>query len=162
LAKAERRRKLAEYSRSRLGWMESGPPLWVPFLLLGGLAGAYIWRHELAQAAHSILKLLGLAAATVPPMAAAEKDKENCDVVDASALAPTSGCAGEDVLVQIFLHVSQERGAAAVLAYEADSEARGRGLTTLTVPVQRGHRINILLEAAGVAVDEPEQSLIWR
>src|SRR5262249_1171914 len=90
-----------------------------------------------------------------------EKGEKIGDVVDASAFAPAGGCAGEDLLVQIFFHALEKRRAAAALAREADPEARERGLTTLAVPIQRGHRIDILLEAGGVRVDESEQSLIW-
>jgi hypothetical protein len=135
---------------------------WVPWLLVTLGTAAYIWRHELMQAAHSIFKLLGLAAATMPPMIVQERGEESTDVVDASAFAPLSGCAGENVLVQIFLHALEERLAAAVLAREADAETRERGLTTLAVPVQRGQRIDVVLEAAGTEVDESKQSLIWR
>jgi hypothetical protein len=102
----------------------------------------------LSQTMHSILRLLALG--------------RSGDVVDASAFAPWKGCAGEEILVQIFLHTLETRRAAAVLAGESDHEGRHRGVTTLAVPVQRGQRVDITLEAAGVAVDEPAQSLIWR
>jgi hypothetical protein len=49
-----------------------------------------------------------------------------------------------------------------ILAREADRTARRRALTVLEVSVQRDQRIDVLLEAEGVPIDEPAQSFIWR
>jgi hypothetical protein len=136
-----------------------------PALLLGavGLAIAgYLLRHELAGAARTILNLLGLAAAPAPPMASLKGGSIIRDVVDASAFAPTRARAGEDFLVQIFLHTPSDATAADGLAHEAEPGTVRRGVATLEVEVERGQRIGIVLDAPGLTIDEPSQSLIWR
>src|SRR6267154_3901265 len=84
------------------------------------------------------------------------------DVVDASAFAPTRARAGEDFLVQIFLHTPGEASGAEGLAREADPDTVRRGVATLEVEVERGQRIGVVLDAPGLAIDEPSQSLVWR
>jgi hypothetical protein len=84
------------------------------------------------------------------------------DVVDASAFAPTRARAGEDFLVQIFLHAPSDAKGADGLAREADPDTVRRGVATLEVEVERGQRIGIVLDAPGLMIDEPSQSLIWR
>jgi hypothetical protein len=134
-------------------------------LLLGAAAvvaaAGYIWRHDLAIAAGGLLKLLGLAAAPVPTIPAPDAAAVR-DLVDASAFAPASGRGGEDVMVQIFLHATPDAAAAAALAQEADPDTSRRGITTLAVEVSRGQRVDIVLDAGPLVVDEPSQSLIWR
>lgn len=121
-------------------------------MALAAAAGAlWAYSHEIAQTAHSLLRWLGLASMAIPPAA---KRAEDADLVDASAFAPTNARAGEDVLVQIFLHALDKRKAAATLAREADVSARRRGIATLAAPVSRGQRVDILLEARGCAIDE--------
>jgi TIR domain len=134
-------------------------------LLLGavGLAiASYLLRHELAGAARTVLNLLGLAAAPVPPMPSQEAGSITRDVVDASAFAPTRARAGEDFLVQIFLHTPSDARGAEGLAREAHPDTVRRGVATLEVEVERGQRIGIVLDAPGLTIDEPSQSLIWR
>src|SRR5258708_1048782 len=135
-------------------------------VLLLGAAGlavvGYVLRHELAGAARMMLNLLGLAAAPLPPMRSREGGSIARDVVDASAFAPTRARAGEDFLVQIFLHTPGEASGAEGLAREADPDTVRRGVATLEVEVERGQRIGVVLDAPGLAIDEPSQSLVWR
>ena len=149
-------RERAPPSRAR-----AARPGWA--LLLGATAAlaaaGYLLRHELALAAGAVFKLLGLASA--PPLPARENAPEG-DLVDASAFAPACGRAGESVLVQVFLHVLEAAPSAAEQAHEADPSAARRGLTTLALQVKRGQRIDIVLEAPELAIDEPNQFLIWR
>jgi hypothetical protein len=95
-------------------------------------------------------------------MASQEAGSITRDVVDASAFAPTRACAGEDFLVQIFLHTPSNARGADELAREADPDTVRRGVATLEVEVERGQRIGIVLDAPGLTIDEPSQSLIWR
>jgi hypothetical protein len=120
-------------------------------------AAGYFWRHELGLAAGGLFKLLGLASA--PPMPAASPIRE---ILDASAFAPAAGQAGDEVLVQIFLHAGNAASAAASIAQEADSAAARRGVATLAIEVAVGQRIDVVLEAGAIPIDEASQSLTWR
>jgi hypothetical protein len=120
-------------------------------------AAGYIWRHELGLAAGGLLKLLGLASAPLPP-----GPKSARETLDASAFAPASCRAGDEVLVQIFLHGSADASGAASLAQESDPAAARRGIATLAIEVGQGQRIDVVLEAGAIPIDEASQSLIWR
>jgi hypothetical protein len=140
---------------------------------IAGAAGiaiaAYLLRYQIADGARGVLHLLGLAGASVPA-APAQGAGAPRDHVDASAFAPMSARAGEDFLVQIFLHAPDDATTLAMLAQEADREAdraadagTGRlGVVTLEIAVERGRRIDVALEADSLVIDAPSQSLIWR
>lgn len=84
------------------------------------------------------------------------------DEVDVSAFAPKRLRAGGAALVQIYLHLVEQADAAADRARAADPEAALRGQTTLGLELARGTRVDIMLDAGALGVDEPVQSLIWR
>ena len=124
--------------------------------------------HEKPTTLDSILKRLARAALQLPkrkkdtPVANEEtRDSRVPDVVDVSAFAPDGARPGDTVLIQIFLHKVGETVQATALAKEADAEAARRGVATLTSQVQRGQRVDVLLEATGLSVDEPFQCLVW-
>lgn len=139
------------------------PPKWT-WLLAGavGLAvAAYLARHQVAEVFRGLLGMLPLAAAAVP-LSPAEEGRARRDRVDASAFAPPAARAGEDFLVQIFLHAPGDAATTAMLAREADGDTGRRGVVTLEVAVEQGQRIDVVLEAKSLEIDEPSQSLIWR
>mgnify|MGYP001359811501 CR=1 FL=1 len=83
------------------------------------------------------------------------------DIVDVSAFAPEGGQAGDEALVQIFLHRLRDAAAAEARARAADHRATRRGVATLASAIARGTRVDILLEATDLKIDEPLQSLVW-
>ena len=84
------------------------------------------------------------------------------DEVDVSAFAPDRLRAGEAALVQIYLHLVDQAETAAERAHAADADTRLRGQTTLGLEVARGARLDLMLDADGLAVDEPIQPVLWR
>jgi len=62
----------------------------------------------------------------------------------------------------VFLHLPKQSNAAAALASQFDSDAAARGATGLTADVTRGAAIMIELDAPGLEVAEPVQTLVWR
>ena len=84
------------------------------------------------------------------------------ELVEASAFAPLAARSGGQLLVQVFLHTLAEFAAAAALARKADPNARRRGIMTLATEIARGQRVDIFIEAPGLAVDTPAQNLIWQ
>jgi hypothetical protein len=84
------------------------------------------------------------------------------DEVDVSAFAPKELRAGDAVLVQVYLHLVDQAEAAAERARAADAEAAPRGQTTLGLELARGTRVDIMLDAGGLGLEEPIQPVIWR
>jgi hypothetical protein len=89
-------------------------------------------------------------------------DPNEGDWVDVSAFAPEACRAGEAALVQIYLHPIDQAEIAAALAREADPETKRRGITTLEVRIPRLQRIHITLDAPGLRVPFPVESVVWR
>jgi hypothetical protein len=88
-------------------------------------------------------------------------DQEPTDVVDVSAYAPESGRAGEKVLVQIYLHRREDAATARGRAVKADATAAERDVETLDLPLKRGQRVGVVLEAEDLVIDEPSQHFTW-
>jgi hypothetical protein len=84
------------------------------------------------------------------------------DEVDVSAFAPKQLRAGDVALVQIYLHLIDQAETAAERARAADAQAAPRGQTTLGLELARGTRVDIMLDAGGLGLEEPIQSVIWR
>jgi hypothetical protein len=84
------------------------------------------------------------------------------DEVDVSAFAPKRLRAGDSALVQIYLHLVDQADTVADRARAADDEARLRGQTTLGLELARGTRVDVMLDAGGLGVDEPIQAVVWR
>ena len=126
----------------------------VPWLVAAvGIGAAIYWWRDLAAACAALFKLFG---ASVPPAA-----NTSDDLVDVSVFAPESGQAGTEVLVQVFLHELSAAEAAEGLAKEADPDAQRRGVATLATPLAFGQRVDIVVEAPGLTIDEPAQHLVW-
>jgi hypothetical protein len=102
-------------------------------------------------------KLFG---AAMPPPGTPQR-KELPDSVHVSAFSRESVAAGDEVLVQIYLHQMEDLDTVPARAREADPEATRRGTTSLSIAVARGQRIDVAIMATGLAVDEPSQYLIW-
>jgi hypothetical protein len=65
-------------------------------------------------------------------------------------------------LIQVFLHLPEQSNAVAVLASQFDSDAAARGTAGLTAEVTRGAVVMIELDAPGLEVGWPTQTLVWR
>jgi hypothetical protein len=120
-------------------------------LIVAAAAAAAIWLRRRGRTARSP------AQAAVPSPA-----PPRTDPVDASAFAPGEVRPGGQALVQIYLHPVDAQEEASARARAADPQAQARGQTTLGLEIARGTRVDVLLDAGGLTVDEPVQSVVWQ
>jgi hypothetical protein len=136
--------------------------LW-PVLLAGGLAALLL----------AAFYLLGKAATAAAPDRPYEEDlsegsvgfaaatQKTADEVLCTVFAPVEVVAGDSFLVQAFAHLAKQSPLLAGLAKEAAQDAAKRGERKLG-EVERGQELVFGLQAPGLDVDEPSQSLVWR
>ena len=145
----------------------------LPWISVAAAAAAAAWllRHQIGAALSSIGSLFGSNAAPAtfaalgiaPPAAESVPPQQPViDQVDVSAFAPQSARPGDEVLVQVFLHHLRDGEAARGRAREADPSTTRRGTATLDAEIARNQRVDIVLEARHLDVDEPVQSVVWR
>jgi hypothetical protein len=141
------------------------------------VVGAVAFRREIAAAISAIGELLrakvsllpghlgteanALPLLAAPAMLGSTQGGETADLVEISAFAPEAGGIGGQVLVQALLHALADADAAEARARAADPSAVPRATTTLATDIARGKRVDMLLEAGELAVDEPAQSVVW-
>jgi hypothetical protein len=83
------------------------------------------------------------------------------DWVDVSAFAPRAAKHGEAVLVQVYLHTLDQARLVTKRARGADETTTRRDVTTLATRVARGQTVTVVLDVAGVEVDDPSQEIEW-
>jgi serine/threonine protein kinase len=139
---------------------ESDVPLIISLLAVVAVGFALVWTNR-----GRLQTLLGAVrgrlrsrqdAPGVPPIAA-----DQSQLVDVSAFAPRTVPPGGRALVQVYLHVPGQAAEAAKLAKEADREADRRGVRTLSAVLAVGQTVQVALDAPGLRIDEPVQSLVW-
>jgi hypothetical protein len=126
--------------------------------VLAAVGWGYALRHEFGALFHWIAG--PLFHGQTPPPAAVQPET---DVVDVIAFAPSYVGRQESFLVQVFLdRTSEDDNKAEAAAFASDPNTSKRAVATLDVELASGDRIDIKLEAAGLWVEEPEHSLVWR
>jgi hypothetical protein len=142
---------------------------WAILIALGVVAvGGWLLRRQIADLAHTLFGWFGLsslpptyvATSVVPPPPAPEDAVS--DAVDISAFAPVEAVAGEEALVQIYLHQFDQGQLATTRAQRADPDAAERDTVTLATNVCRGQTVDVILEASGLTIEEPHRSIVWR
>jgi hypothetical protein len=88
--------------------------------------------------------------------------KPQIDLVDCSVFSPPVAPPGSTVLVQVFLHVPQHAERAHFMASMMDQTTAPKGVQTLKSEMARGASVTVSLSAAGLDIDEPQQTVIWR
>jgi hypothetical protein len=136
-------------------------PSWrsaAPWLLAAGIGAGVAWffRHDIASSATAIVKLLHSMSPGVPSALPVSS------VLEASAFGPKSIKPGGEGLLQIFLHGLDQSEAATAFAMAADPDTSRRAITTLVTEVPIGQRIDVVLEAPGLVIEQPSQFLVWR
>jgi hypothetical protein len=97
---------------------------------------------------------------SAPPMPAAKPDT---DVADIIAFAPQQAAKGESFLVQVFVgKTGEDEDLVKSAAFASDPATSKRGIASLDVELIDGDRLDIKLEAAGLVLQDSEQSLLWR
>jgi predicted component of type VI protein secretion system len=142
------------YSR-RVG---PSPFIWLLGAAAIALALYFLFRREPAHGA----PFLRLVPATMPPPPAPTPAARQCDLVDVSVFGPIAVEPGREALIQVFLHGLDQRDIAKALAQETDPDASRRGMQTLAAEIERGQRVDIVIEARGLGVDQERQTLVWR
>ena len=142
------------------------PPLW-PWLAglaaLGLGAAGVVWadrRRRRPRASPAPIVPAAVQPPPAPPPPPPPPPRR--DLVDLSAFAPESVGPGETGLVQVFLSLEEQLEEALAAARAADPAAAARGSATLEVEIARGARVDIVLDAPGLGVDQPSQYLTWR
>jgi hypothetical protein len=129
---------------------------WVALALGAAGIGYLFFRRETA-----VGSVLGQLLHAAVPSAPAAKETTT-DLVDVSVFGPTAINAGGEGLIQVFLHTLGQREVAKALAQETDPDATRRGVQTLAAEIARGQRVEIMLDARGLGVDQAMQTLVWR
>ncbi len=129
---------------------------WVAVALAAAAFAYFLYRREIVLGA-ALSKLFH---AATPPTPAPKAT--STDLVDVSVFGPTAVQAGDECLIQVFLHQLDQREIADALAREVDPEATRRGIQTLAAEVARGQRVEIIFEGRGLRIDGERQSIIWR
>jgi TIR domain len=83
------------------------------------------------------------------------------DWVRCSVFGPPAAPPGQKILIQVFLHLSEQADAAWQEARIMDPSAALKGRQSLEAAIKRGARVDISLAADTLEVDEPVQSVIW-
>ncbi len=83
------------------------------------------------------------------------------DEVDCSVYAAPESSTGDDLFIQVWLHLPELKDAATEKAKEFDDEAEQRAYQSLSLPLEKGDDITLVLTAKGVELDEATQKLFW-
>lgn len=84
------------------------------------------------------------------------------DAVACSVFAPRKARRGGSIMVQVFAHREEDEAAAKAMASEFDEKTQRLGLKRLDHEVERDSKLVFFISLAGLQIDEPTQSLIWR
>ena len=100
----------------------------------------------------------------LPPLPVPAQDApDKGELVDVSVFVPPVAAPGEAFLVQALVHAfGAEAADIAAMAFDADPSARRRGAATLEVEIARGERLELAIDAVGLEIEEPLQTLVWR
>jgi FHA domain/TIR domain len=83
------------------------------------------------------------------------------DSVDCSVMAPATAMPGSTFMVQVFLHLDEQKGEVQAVAQLYDDQASLRGIQTLLLDVTRGTLMTILLDGDGLVVEQPTARVRW-
>ena len=83
------------------------------------------------------------------------------DQVDCSVYSPPAAQKGDDVFIQVWLHLPQLNEEVKAMAMEFDEDASQRAFQSLKVPLEKGEEISLVLETKGVELDEKVQHITW-
>ncbi len=88
--------------------------------------------------------------------------KESGDEVDCSIFSPAEISRNETIMVQVFIHLPEQKEESMDMAREFDEETSRRGFKSLSIPVKRDSKLSFNLVLPKLVVDEPFQELIWK
>ena len=98
-----------------------------------------------------------------PPPATQGATEPATELADVIAFAPPRAARGQPFLVQVFIgKTGEDEEASRTMAIAADPATAKRAIATLDVALAHGDRIDVRLEAAGLTIDDAQQTLVWR
>lgn len=83
------------------------------------------------------------------------------DQVDCSVFAPPEIQKGEDIFIQVWLHLPQLGDQAKAMAVEFDESATQRAFQSLKVPLEKGDELSFVLETEGIEINNKVQHITW-
>ncbi len=89
------------------------------------------------------------------------KKEDAGEQVDCSIYAPPEVQKGDDVFIQVWLHLPQLSQKAKAMALEFDEEATQRAFQSLKVPLEKGDELSLVLETKDIEIDENVQHITW-
>src|SRR5262249_29683724 len=87
---------------------------------------------------------------------------QDVDVVECSVYGPHAARPGNQIMIQVFLHLPEQSERASFLAKAMDSSATLRATRCLEIAIKRGATVEISFAVNRLRVDEPVQSVVWR
>ena len=87
--------------------------------------------------------------------------KSKGEQVDCSVYAPPAAQKGDDVFIQVWLHLPDLKEEVKMMALEFDEAAEQRAFQSLKVPLEKGEELSLVLEAKGIELDESVQHIVW-
>jgi TIR domain len=136
--------------------------------LLAAVVATGFWLRKRARekASAAILELLrktpvNADEADLPaqpdPTAPLDVDLVECSVFGRRAARP-----GDTIMIQVFLHLQEQRERASFQAAAMDSSATLIITRTLEIAVRRGARVEVSFAVSTLHVDDPVQSVVWQ
>ena len=83
------------------------------------------------------------------------------DRVDVSVFASPQLTAGQQELIQVFLHLQEDIIKAARIAAKSNPEANRVASSTLNVAIERGSTVELLLESKNLIIEQAFQEVVW-
>ena len=129
------------------------------FASLGGAVAGFARHEDDVHAA--ALKLHHALASEVPMCSSPSTIVVGTDIVECSVFAPPTASPGEELLVQVYAHLTEESVTVKNLASEFDNKLTRRATQQLHRQVARGSRLDFVLFARELIVDSFSQTLTW-
>ena len=136
-------------------------------VLVGGLV-VVVWllRRAHKKASAPVQELLRKALANLEKVGRLVRSNatasQDVDLVDCSVFGPRAARPGDTIMIQVFLHLPEQRERASFQAAAMDSSATSKGTRTLEIAIKRGARVEISFAVNALRVDEPVQSVVWQ
>ena len=149
-------------------WSRLRQPVSLGLGALGGSLVVVVWllRRAHKKASAPVQELLRKALANLEKVGRLVRSNatasQDVDLVDCSVFGPRAARPGDTIMIQVFLHLPEQRERASFQAAAMDSSATSKGTRTLEIAIKRGARVEISFAVNALRVDEPVQSVVWQ
>jgi TIR domain len=149
-------------------WSRLRQPVSLGLGVLGGSLVVVVWllRRAHKKASAPVQELLRKALANLEKVGRLVQSNatasQDVDLVDCSVFGPPAARPGDTIMIQVFLHLPEQRERASFQAAAMDSSATLKATRTLEIAIKRGARVEISFAVNTLRVDEPVQSVVWQ